>query len=286
MILTRLSSITDVALMALCQHFNRLEELDVSHCPHVSDQGVLHIAGHCLHLQQLSLKGCHRVSDEGVSELAYGCLYLKRLNVLDCRKVTDVAIDAITSMLPDLEELSVSGVDDQVTDQSLAFLAKRCHLLRRLQLRDSPGITDTALCTVMAKCPYLEHLDVSGCCMLTDVSVLVAAFRLTRLRVICAVNCWRVSGQMMHAARRRVRIITAPSDLAEFEVQHRACAPGALLLDAMADTALTSADDEDLRMPHSSTAHGSHCSAALRRGQAPSEAQDGTGAQRSLDGLQ
>ncbi|KAG1688136.1 hypothetical protein DVH05_004006 [Phytophthora capsici] len=75
--------LTDSVLYAISKHLS-LEELNLSRCVRITDDGMLEIAGQSSVLRRLNVAACKKLSDRTLSALLEGCRLLEDLDVTHC----------------------------------------------------------------------------------------------------------------------------------------------------------------------------------------------------------
>ncbi|KAL0949370.1 hypothetical protein HGRIS_009439 [Hohenbuehelia grisea] len=131
---------TDDAVADLLGACRKLETVDFSGVPSLTDRTVIILARTASRLRSLSLAGCSRVSDVGVLEL-------------------------LRESLP-LERIVLTGVG--VTDPAVSALVKSCARLSELDLCELPLLTPLAMRDVWTFARRLRRLRVARCPLLTD----------------------------------------------------------------------------------------------------------------------
>lgn len=125
----------------------------------LTDAGLAELADLSFpHLEELDLSDCNLVTDEGLEQLAR----FPRLRLLllgGCEQVTDVSM-AVIADLPDLEYLDLRDLP-LLTDEGLAALAS-ARSLRQVVLCGASEIT-TGGVRRLAHAPRIELIDVTGC---------------------------------------------------------------------------------------------------------------------------
>ncbi|CAM9288778.1 unnamed protein product, partial [Phaeothamnion confervicola] len=159
----------DAELSALGRHCPQLRDLNVAHCPAVSDIGVRAVAAGCRGLERIELRRSllpFKVTDVALLSLGEGCPELRDLGLGNCDAVTDVGVDWLTQGCPLLRRLDLSGAV-RVGNAGVGSLA-RCAGLRWLSLRRLKAMTDVGLAHLARGCPVLETVDTGGLFLLTD----------------------------------------------------------------------------------------------------------------------
>ncbi|XP_029009235.1 F-box/LRR-repeat protein 14 [Betta splendens] len=121
-------------------------------------------------------------------------LALNRLQELDltaCSKLTDSSISQVVRF-KDLQRLSLSTLPE-ISDASLAAVARHCRSLTSLALSHCPGITDEGVAQAAPCLRRLQHLYLSCCHSITDRSLFLLARHCKRLRTLDISRCQNIS---------------------------------------------------------------------------------------------
>ena len=78
------------------------------------------------------------------------------------------------SLASTVKRISLSG-SSRLTDRGLALIARRCQLLQELEIQLCTNVTNGGVLDLTSRCHHLHHLDVSGCPMVSAVSVSTGA---------------------------------------------------------------------------------------------------------------
>ncbi|XP_078448568.1 RNI-like superfamily protein [Wolffia australiana] len=211
--------LTDNGLKAVAGGCPKLKTLNVSGCKLLTDELLHSLAKHCRGLKHLGLAGCHNITARGLISLGHGCKRLSFLDVSKCDKVNDDGVSAIakssSSSLKTLKLLDCANLGDssvlamaehcenldtvvlggcrRISEAALkALVAACCSSIRILKMDWCPGVGDSLVSSVLAKCRRLERLDVSCCDRVTDVGFGGLGFR-SELRVFRASGCPRIT---------------------------------------------------------------------------------------------
>ena len=111
----------------------KLNELDVTGCDSITDQGLISIATHCSELRSVLASYISSVTDLAVLSLAARNPKLTRAHFSDCHQVTDIAVSGLVRCCPALQSVHFSDCS-KVTDSSMLVLAASCAHLRKLWL--------------------------------------------------------------------------------------------------------------------------------------------------------
>ena len=160
----RCTALTDENLGKALENMSNLTSLDISHT-HIGDKGIATIVSAHPRLQRIAMSGCDRITDVAVSELARKCHNL--LHVI----------------INDEDECSAN-----VTDTAMVDMAQYSKRLRTLKIARS-AVTDVGLCALLAGCPDIEDLNVSGCISLTDTSIKILEEACPKLRHLDVSQC-------------------------------------------------------------------------------------------------
>uniref|UniRef100_H3CTT2 F-box and leucine rich repeat protein n=1 Tax=Tetraodon nigroviridis TaxID=99883 RepID=H3CTT2_TETNG len=195
--------LTDYAVEALVEHQPRLRCLDLSGCPELRSRSA----------EALSLSGDWRITEKGLADLL-AVRTLRSLDLSGCPRVSGAEMAkglkgasqrqkptagtlshrALLQVVwhPELQRLSLSALSD-ITDASLAAVARRCPSLSSLALRRCPGISDRGVAQAAPHLPRLQHLYLSGCHNVTDRSLFTLLQHCGRLRTLDISGCPNVA---------------------------------------------------------------------------------------------
>ena len=118
-----------------------LEELNISHCPRITDQGLVAAAAQFPGLRSLDCSRCYQLVEVGMLALSEQCKQLERLFVMGCRGLTRHAISSVLARCPLLVHVEVPGIRVIVSD----MFALENRSLRNL--RGSTSVTARGLTT-------------------------------------------------------------------------------------------------------------------------------------------
>ncbi|KAJ2008743.1 UV-damaged DNA-binding protein rad7 [Coemansia thaxteri] len=146
----------------------QLRLLDLSGFRDVDDAFVAHaVAPHCTALHELALAECNAVSPPAMAALfaAQGAGLLTRLDLGRCYMLTDAVVRAaVRHSGATLRSLTLNSVDDNLTrDGLLALSEARCPALEHLDLSWVRCTSDAVLEALLPACRRLERVVVYGC---------------------------------------------------------------------------------------------------------------------------
>ncbi|KAH3763948.1 leucine Rich Repeat family protein [Pelomyxa schiedti] len=148
--------LTDVAAQSLAQ-MPQLNDLDISYCSGISNEGVALILGSLRQLVSLSLEGLIGITPQTLANIAFH-RSLTKLNLNDVG-IEDVAMNTIIRGCPGITDLYLAN--SNLTDASVTFFPA-FGKLSTLSLRRSSSVTDTSICPLADGCPLLRSLDLDG----------------------------------------------------------------------------------------------------------------------------
>ncbi|RWR78963.1 F-box/LRR-repeat protein 3-like protein isoform X1 [Cinnamomum micranthum f. kanehirae] len=187
----------------------KLQVIKLDSC-HVTCSGLKAIGKGCISLEELSLSKCSGVTDEGLSFLVTKHKGLKKLDITCCTKITDISVSSITSC-SNLTSLKMESCS-LVSKEAFVLIGQRCHLLEELDLTEneidnegfsidlpfvnikiqSVGITDCGIAAIAQGCPMLQIINLAYCKDISDDS-LRSLSTCSRLNTLEIRGCARVS---------------------------------------------------------------------------------------------
>ncbi|XP_060585756.1 uncharacterized protein LOC132741569 [Ruditapes philippinarum] len=189
LVLTNCYKVDDGSFSNLIGHSRHLEELYINNCRSLSGSSLREVCHKCsqlhiLHaagtkfdtealenlkklpaLKELNLSLCHMVTDSVLVSLSDHCKQLRYLDLCGCHAVTDIGILSL-ARLSQLASINVSYLN-QVTEDSVIKLAESCNLVKFIA-RATKFPSDSMIIKLVALCPRLNHIDVSGCFQITN----------------------------------------------------------------------------------------------------------------------
>ena len=114
--------VTDISVRKVGEELRSIQELSLTWCVQITDQGLKMLAANAnvKTLKSLNLSACRRITDAGVLAVAQALVKLKYLNLFYCNKITDLGGVAVTHNLWDLEYLNFSDLY-QLTDKTFSL---------------------------------------------------------------------------------------------------------------------------------------------------------------------
>lgn len=156
------------SLVWRCIH---LTHLDLARCERITDE-ALEVMAEADSLQVLILKGCKMVTDAGLRFLACGktAFTVRKLDLCECSRLTDEGVALLQQMLA-LQGLYLAKCGLRITDTGAIALASLTSL-QCLNLSWLPNISDSSILAIGANCTDLRELVLSGCDLITGMSLL------------------------------------------------------------------------------------------------------------------
>ncbi len=112
--------------------------------------------------------------------------------------VTDAAGAAMVRMYPGLVELRLSNL--RLTDDALRAIAQHLPKLHRLDLDESPGISDAGVIELAQKCTALKDLNLCGT-SITDAAITAIATNCGDLEELVLQNCENLTDAALRVVR-------------------------------------------------------------------------------------
>ncbi|KAH9106835.1 hypothetical protein LEN26_014446 [Aphanomyces euteiches] len=156
----------DPSGLALLSQATRLVGLRLD-CIKLTDIELRQIAKACPDLQDLSISGCSRVGDDGITAIAQNCRQLQRLDISMCIRVTDRGLHAIALHPPTLTSLTTNKCL-KITDFGLAHILQTQRNLVHLSIANCPKPHDAFFRSISSLA--LHRVSFLGCVAIDDVS--------------------------------------------------------------------------------------------------------------------
>lgn len=135
---------------------SRLEELDLSACPKLTDCSITQVVRYP-DLQRLSFSTLSEISDASLESVAFHCRSLTSLNLSQCPQISDSGVAKAVPHLHRLQQLSLSACNN-ITDRSLFILAQHCKRLRTLDISRCKHISVSTVELIQSQLPFLENI--------------------------------------------------------------------------------------------------------------------------------
>ncbi len=129
---------SDDLLIKNAPSWKELEELDLSHCNHVTDRGLSAIAEHCPRLTTLSLGYCYNITAVGRGAIAQQCPGLKKLILQGHNDITEEELQTLAPLCPHLTHISLSAPIDI---EGLKTAARHCSKLATIVLSNGEHLS-------------------------------------------------------------------------------------------------------------------------------------------------
>lgn len=166
----------------------------------IEDEHLDEIAVSGLQLQELILTGCRNVSDEGIAGICKHQSQLKSLDVRECADLTNSAIMTVSARLTQLQNLYVNKCK-QITDKSVVSMSK-LKQLEVLDISECFQITSAGLCQGLChegEMAVLTHLNLNCCSLVGDTFVDKACECLPLLTHLDLGSCFKITDHSVHS---------------------------------------------------------------------------------------
>eukprot|EP00127_Corallochytrium_limacisporum_P001218 Clim_evm5s46 gene=Clim_evmTU5s46 len=163
-------SLGDASLQAIVEHCHNLRVLNLQRCVGMSAEGFAIFRKHSLPLlERAEFSDLLAINDELILFMVRNMPKLKRLNLAFCSNITDEALVSIAAFCHELEELDLSCVGANITDEGIAELTEgKCRdTLRFISLRNCPQVTNASVLALDESCTRLRTINVSNCKLVT-----------------------------------------------------------------------------------------------------------------------
>lgn len=193
--------ITDAAISRVWLQPNQLRELRLAHCTALTDRAfptdALRAAGSGAFLVSESMRildvtGCHHLSDDAVRGIVDYAPRLRNLALAKCTRLTDAAVYAVAELGRNLQYLHLAHLA-QLTDAAVVHLVRSCTRIRYLDLACCTALSDTAVIELSANLQKLRRIGLVRLAQLTDASVYALGERHATLERIHLSYCEQLS---------------------------------------------------------------------------------------------
>ena len=168
--LTECNKITDEGLEQIFKICSKTLRSLGLHYTHITGESLVEYSGTLACLEELGLSECEKITDEGLLQIFKVCGTTLRSLYLDSTYVTGESLVEYSGTLACLENLN--GIYTQINDTGLLQIFKVCGTtLRSLDLRNT-YITGESLVEFSGTLACLENLDLSNCVRITDEGLL------------------------------------------------------------------------------------------------------------------
>lgn len=142
----------------------RLENLDLTRCTSITDQGFAHWNdSYFPNLKTLALKDCTFLTDKAISSIAKAANNLEILNLKFCCAISDISVDILCLGCPKLKHLDLSFCGNAVDDFSLASISYHLKYLERLLLKGCVRVTRAGIDYLLGGSTLLKSITASQC---------------------------------------------------------------------------------------------------------------------------
>ncbi|XP_034066537.1 F-box/LRR-repeat protein 14 isoform X1 [Gymnodraco acuticeps] len=135
---------------------NRLQELDLSACPKLTDSSITQVLRYP-DLRRLSLSMLPEITDASLASVAWHCRSLTSLALSHCPGISDRGVAQAAPYLHRLQHLCLSGCSN-ITDRSLFLLLQHCDRLQTLDISRCKNISPTTVDLLQSRLPFLENV--------------------------------------------------------------------------------------------------------------------------------
>ncbi|XP_052102634.1 S-phase kinase-associated protein 2-like [Mytilus californianus] len=191
-----MASITTPILQELLSVCTHLKKLSLEHCP-LNDEICRYIAEN-KNLEVINMSMCQGITVNGLMPICNNCTRLESLNVA-WTGIHRHSVVYLSLCLPQsIEKLNISGCRENITDEEILQLVKRCYRLRELDLSDSTVITCNSIRYLTQHLKRLEYIALSRCYRISPTTI-------PELQNILSLNVVDVFGMLRNQALQQLR---------------------------------------------------------------------------------
>ena len=172
--------ISNKVMFAMALYIKKLQSLNLTWCPKLTNEGLLALAPALTTLRSLILANCKGLTPAAIYALAPSLRHLEELDLTNCPWVRDEVIRALAPVLTNLQNL-VLGRCIELTDDGICALVPHVTQFRTLNLGNCPKITDVSLVALAPRLENATELNLNFC-NITDTGIRAAAPYLSNLR--------------------------------------------------------------------------------------------------------
>eukprot|EP00736_Rhodelphis_marinus_P011434 Rmarinus@m.17510 len=188
--------VEDAFLINFLRKFkHQLKKINLSRCHRLTDE-ILPYLAQCTSLEDLSLSSCKGLSEEGIALLVMALPSLQHLHLVGMEAVTgqDLQAALLTKNLHTLDLSSHStSRNDEITSLFLSDLSRNCSNLSCLKLSNCKAILPHGLLDIVSRAPLVD-LDVSEIPRLyPHVLLQLVTFLAPRLEGLAVRGMWQLS---------------------------------------------------------------------------------------------
>ncbi|XP_051130336.1 F-box/LRR-repeat protein 3 [Andrographis paniculata] len=167
--LSKCIGVTDEGLSSIVTKHKDLRKLDITCCRKITHVSLAHITNSCTFLTSLKMELCTSIVAEAFVLIGQRCEFLEELDLTD-NEVDDEGLKSI-SRCSKLSILKL-GICLNITDEGLAHIGAGCSKLKEVDLYRSAGITDESILAIATGCPGLEMINIAYCKLISDRSMM------------------------------------------------------------------------------------------------------------------
>ncbi len=160
--------IDDSGIQYLLDVAETLESVNFGGAVHLTDEGLSPLFQACQRLTYVNLNKCVHVTFELIHVLALNNRKLSALNISGCH-ITDAGMSLICSAVSDktMSHLDISFCRD-ISDYGAGSIAESMKNLKFINMCGLSRVSDKGARAVVAKCWYLEHINLEDVFLLSD----------------------------------------------------------------------------------------------------------------------
>ena len=171
-----------------------LKELVLSGCRELTDVGIKNFCLKQTKLKHLDLSGCVNIGDTALIAVTESLESLQWLNINKCNKVSQYSITKLHK-LQKLQKLDMTGCYRFSSNELMTGILGESLLsnLTSITVSCSETVDDDFIYLLCHKLPNIEHLDISSCFKISDISILFISGMLHRLRYLSLAWCKEIT---------------------------------------------------------------------------------------------
>lgn len=199
--------VTDYGILGLASTLRRLQKINLSGNPFITDQALISLSLNCLFLSEVGIRDCDFITQNGIA------LVMRKTGNLKSIFMNGIGIPSIDVCFKDsfayargVCELDLSN--SFISDELLCLVAKACLPLHKLVLSRCFCFTFDGIYFLLSKYLSLTYLDLEGASFLNDESMIELSKFLGNLTFINLSLCSKLTNSTLFNLTRNCPLLS------------------------------------------------------------------------------